>query len=77
MGKTSTMSEVEKLSFAGTALGAARGRFPLVESALAGFHEHGRREEPKGSNGRVIQDRPVAKEGQLAARQLGFEGGGQ
>jgi hypothetical protein len=67
---------MEKPSFAGAALGAARGRFPLVESALAGFHEHGRREELTVSLGCGIGARPIARVVQLAVRQLRCEGEG-
>jgi hypothetical protein len=74
IGKTSAVSAVDKPSLGGTALGAAGGRFPLVESAPAGFHEQGRREDPTDSLGCGTGDRPIAKVVQLAARQLCIEG---
>jgi hypothetical protein len=74
IGKTSSVSAADKPSFAGSALGAARNRFPLVGSALAGFHENGPGEDRTDSLGCGIGDRPIAKVVQLTARQLSSDG---
>jgi hypothetical protein len=70
------MAAVDKPSFVGTALGVTRGRFPLIESALAGFRQQGRREKPTDILGCGVGP-PLAKVVQFAARQLRFEGEGE